>query len=149
MTRYREISEFAQSFAAEYKGFMKANSITNLQLSARLGRNDGYISERANGKRPLDADDVDALASLVPGWSGRDLMIELARRVRVSLAPETADTSSTAKPNLTLASGMTDDELSNLDLTKSGLDLAATHETSTVQDQAHPDDEQYSQDLED
>lgn len=110
MTRYRDISEFAQAFASEFKGFMKANSITNLQLAARLGRNDGYISERANGKRPLDADDVDALASLVQGWTGRDLMIELSRRVRVGLAPQTADASATARPNLTIVAGMSEDE---------------------------------------
>lgn len=91
MTRYRDISAFASAFAAEYKGFMKANGITNLQLAERLGRNDGYISERANGKRPLDADDIDALASLVDGWTGRDLMIELSRRIRVSRTPWNAD----------------------------------------------------------
>ncbi|MFT4156527.1 MAG: hypothetical protein QM630_01140 [Microbacterium sp.] len=82
MNRYREISPFALAFAAEYKGFMKANGITNLQIAEHLGRNDGYVSERANGKRPLDTDDVDALAQLA-GWSPRELIIELARRARI------------------------------------------------------------------
>ena len=84
MNRYREISDFAKAFAAEYAGFMKANGVTNLQIAEVLGRNDGYVSERKSGKRPLDLDDVDALASLVTGWTGRTLMIELARRARVN-----------------------------------------------------------------
>lgn len=82
MNRYREISAFAVAFAAEYKGFMKANGVTNLQIAEHLGRNDGYVSERANGKRPLDTDDVDALAHLA-SWSPKELMIELARRARI------------------------------------------------------------------
>lgn len=148
MTRYREVSDFAKHFAAEFKGFMKANSITNLQLADRLGRNDGYISERANGKRPLDADDVDALASLVEGWTGRDLMIELARRVRVGLAPSSSDSSAAATPNLVLVGGMTDDELSNIDLSRGDYALAATHDTSAVLEQSHPDYEDENQDPE-
>lgn len=76
------MSSFAQAFAAEYKGFMSANGITNLQIAKKLGRNDGYVSERASGKRPLDTEDVDALAMLVDGWTGKDLMLELARRTR-------------------------------------------------------------------
>lgn len=86
MTRYREISSFATAFAHEYRGFMRAHGVTNLQVAAVLGRNDGYVSERASGRRPLDTDDVDALASLVEGWSGRGLMIELARRTRADLS---------------------------------------------------------------
>lgn len=149
MTRYREISGFAKAFAAEYKGFMKANEVTNLQLAERLGRNDGYISERANGKRPIDADDVDALATLVPGWTGRDLMIELSRRVRVAIAPDTADSSSTAKPDLSIVSGMTDDELSNLDLSQGDYELASTNDRTGIKDQTHPDYEGESQAQED
>lgn len=84
--RYRELRPFAAAFAAEYKGFMKANGISNMQIAHKLGRNDGYVSERANGKRPLDTEDVDALAMLVPGWDGRSLMIELARRTRAAQA---------------------------------------------------------------
>lgn len=66
---------------------MAANGVTNLHLAEILGRNDGYVSERANGKRPLDTDDVDALARTVPGWTGKSLMIELAQRARVESAP--------------------------------------------------------------
>lgn len=84
MSRYREISAFAKAVAAEYAGFMRSNNITNLQVAEVLDRNDGYVSERKSGKRPLDLDDIDALASLVPGWTGRTLAIELARRARVT-----------------------------------------------------------------
>lgn len=90
--RYRPLSAFAIAFAAEYKGFMVANEISNLQIAKKLSRNDGYVSERANGKRPLDTEDVDALAMLVPGWTGKELMIELARRAKetTKLAPVTS-----------------------------------------------------------
>ncbi|MGF3055655.1 hypothetical protein [Microbacterium sp. YY-01] len=83
--RYRPLSDFAAAFAAEYKGFMRANGITNLQIAKKLDRNDGYVSERANGRRPLDTEDIDALAMLVSGWTGKTLMIELARRTRLAL----------------------------------------------------------------
>lgn len=83
--RYRPLSPFAAAFAQEYKGFMTANNVSNVTVAARLGRNDGYVSERANGKRPLDTEDVDALAMSVPGWTGKTLMMELARRTRTSM----------------------------------------------------------------
>lgn len=76
------MSEFATSFAKEFKGFMRANNVTGAQLADTLGRNAGYVSERVNGKRALDTNDVDALASLVNGWTGVQLMRELARRTR-------------------------------------------------------------------
>ena len=79
--RYRPTSPFARAFAAEYKGYMRSNGVTNLQIAEALGRNDGYVSERANGRRPLDTDDVDALASLT-ATTGRELMILLATRAR-------------------------------------------------------------------
>jgi len=85
--RYRKIKPFGKAFAAEYKGFMKTHGVTNLQVAAVLGRNNGYVSERANGKRALDTDDIDALASLVPGWSGPALLIELSRRAEASKTP--------------------------------------------------------------
>lgn len=85
--RYKPLTPFATAFAAEYKGFMRANGITNLQVAAKLQRNDGYVSERVNGKRALDTEDVDALAMLVPGWTGKALMIELARRVQSAMLP--------------------------------------------------------------
>lgn len=82
MERFRALSPFAAAFAAEYKGFMRASGITGYRLAEKLGRNEGYVSERVNGRRPLDTEDVDALAMLVEGWTGKTLMIELARRVQ-------------------------------------------------------------------
>jgi hypothetical protein len=74
------MTEFALAFAAEYKGFMKAHSVSGAQIAEVLGRGEGYVSERVNGKRALDTNDVDALASLVPEWDGLALMLELSRR---------------------------------------------------------------------
>lgn len=84
---YPPIGPFSVAFAAEYKGFMKSAGITGAQIAEQLGRNEGYVSERVNGKRPLDTDDVDVLAALEGTISGRDLMLELARRARSSDHP--------------------------------------------------------------
>ncbi|WP_454112787.1 hypothetical protein [Microbacterium maritypicum] len=81
------MTPFALAFAAEYKGFMKANNITGAQIAELLGRGEGYVSERVNGKRAIDTNDVDALASLVQGWDGLALMIELSRRAESARAP--------------------------------------------------------------
>lgn len=86
---YPAISDFARAFAAEYSGFMKANDVKGFQIAEVLRRAPSYVSDRTSGKRALDTDDVDALASLVEGWTGRELMLELARRTREtsSIAP--------------------------------------------------------------
>lgn len=85
MSKYPELSEFSLAFADAYRGFMREYRITGLELTEKLGRALGYVSERVNGKRALDTEDVDALAMLAgEGWTGRTLMIELARRARVA-----------------------------------------------------------------
>ncbi len=64
---------------------MKESRVTGKQIAEKLDRNIGYVSERVNSKRPLDTEDVDALAMLAgDGWTGRTLMIELARRARLA-----------------------------------------------------------------
>ena len=91
--QYPEMTAFARAFAAQYKGFMKAENVTGAQIAEKLGRNAGYVSERINGKRALNTSDADALADLAgPPWSGRTLMIELAERVREmnTIAPRRA-----------------------------------------------------------
>lgn len=68
---------------------MKEYRITGQALTDKLGRALGYVSERVNGKRALDTEDVDALAMLAgDGWTGRKLMIELARRARAAEGEE-------------------------------------------------------------
>lgn len=81
-SRFPKTSAFTRAFAAEYKAFMVSAGIRGADIASVLDRGEGYVSERVNGKRPLDTDDVDALASLVEGWNGIDLMIELSRRAR-------------------------------------------------------------------
>lgn len=81
------MSPFALAFAAEYKGFMRTHGVSGAQIAEALGRGEGYVSERVNGKRAIDTNDVDALASLVPQWDGLSLMIELSRRADASKAP--------------------------------------------------------------
>ena len=88
MNRYAPIGDFSKAFAQEYKAFMVANDIKGFQIAEKLDRAIGYVSERVNGKRPLDTEDIDALAMLVPGWSGKTLMLELARRAKETLISE-------------------------------------------------------------
>ena len=81
MTRYNELTPFSIAFAAAYRGFMAENNVTGKDIAGKLGRNTGYISERINGKRALDTEDVDALAILAGnGWDGAHLFLELVRR---------------------------------------------------------------------
>lgn len=80
--QFPPMSPFAIAFADEYRGFMKSKGVTGAQIAVVLDRGEGYVSERVNGKRALDTNDVDALASLVDGWTGLELMRELARRTR-------------------------------------------------------------------
>lgn len=65
---------------------MKAHKVRQVAIAKELGVTEAYVSERVNGKRALDTDDVDALAKLT-GTTGKNLMIELAR-----LAKETVKT---------------------------------------------------------
>lgn len=83
---YPPLSDFTLAFAREYKAFMIANGIKGYQVAEKLGRNESYVSVRANGKRALDTQDVDALAILA-GWSGDALMLELARRASAAGHP--------------------------------------------------------------
>lgn len=89
--RFPQASDFTRAFAAEYKAFMTAHSVKGAQIAEYLGRGEGYVSERVNAKRPLDTADVDALAHYVDGWTGIDLMIELARRARLALVGPSAE----------------------------------------------------------
>lgn len=82
---YPPPSELSVAFAREYKAFMLASGIRGNQVAERLGRNESYVSVRVNGKRPLDTDDIDALAVLA-GWNGTDLFIELARRAQAAVS---------------------------------------------------------------
>lgn len=95
MSRYPVLSDFSRAFAAAYRGFMAEHRVSGRQIADKLDRNIGYVSERVNAKRPLDTEDVDALAMLVgEAWSGRTLMIELARRAKETLEVEYSNVTS-------------------------------------------------------
>ena len=61
---FREMSAFALAFATEYKKYMKAHKVRQRQIAEYLGFTEAYVSERVNGKRAIDTNDVDALAAL-------------------------------------------------------------------------------------
>lgn len=81
---FREMSAFTLAFAEEYKKYMKAHKVKQRQIAEYLGFTEAYVSERVNGKRAIDTNDIDALASL-SGTTGRSLMIELARLTKETL----------------------------------------------------------------
>jgi transcriptional regulator with XRE-family HTH domain len=114
------MSKFAIRFASEYKGFMKSAGISGAQLAEKLGRGEGYVSERINGKRAIDTNDIDALARLAEGWDGRSLMIELARRVRYNVENKTNNVTE-LRPNVSRSTETVD--LKTVDLR--GFDAAA------------------------
>ena len=87
---FREMSAFALAFATEYKKYMKAHKVRQRQIAEYLGFTEAYVSERVNGKRAIDTNDVDALAAL-SGTTGRSLMIKETLRQPVS---ETASVAS-------------------------------------------------------
>lgn len=78
------MSDFALAFAEEYKKYMKAHKVRQRAIADYLGLTEAYVSERVNGKRALDTNDIDALAVL-SDTTGRSLMIELARLTRETL----------------------------------------------------------------
>ncbi|WP_162903632.1 hypothetical protein [Leucobacter sp. wl10] len=87
MSRYPEVGIFSLAFAEEYRSFMEENDVSGTRLAEQMGRGVGYVSERVNGKRPLNEDDVEALAALVDGWNGVSLLLELLRRVAERAEP--------------------------------------------------------------
>ena len=92
---FREMSAFALAFATEYKKYMKAHKVRQRQIAEYLGFTEAYVSERVNGKRAIDTNDVDALAAL-SGTTGRSLMIELARLTKETLRQPVSETASVA-----------------------------------------------------
>ncbi|MBB2957293.1 hypothetical protein [Pseudoclavibacter helvolus] len=122
MTRYNDLTPFSIAFAAAYRGFMAENNVTGKQIAAKLGRNTGYVSERINGKRALDTEDIDALAMLAGGGlDGGQLFLELARR---------ASDSSTRPDNVTAFPGAPD----RTELTEEQ-ELRYAADTSEVEDE--------------
>ena len=90
----RKLSDFGIAFAMEYHAYMKAHNITQVQIAEVLDRTQPYISKAIKLKRPIDVDDVDALAQL-SGTTGRSLMIELARLTKETLRQQ-SETASVA-----------------------------------------------------
>lgn len=72
--------EFSVRLAAHVRDLMAEHGITQMQLAAKMGRSQAFVSERTGGVRPLDTDIMDAIASLI-GWPGYHFMAELIRRL--------------------------------------------------------------------
>lgn len=63
----RTPGEFSREFARRLNGLIGESSpkVTGQQIARALNRNDGYVSERKNGKRSWTIDDIDGIAALL------------------------------------------------------------------------------------
>lgn len=71
---------FTKAFAAEMRGFMSSQGLSQVQLAMQIGRSQAYISDRMTGKAAFDMDDVDGIARLM-GMTGSELLRRVAQRV--------------------------------------------------------------------
>jgi predicted XRE-type DNA-binding protein len=74
-------SELSRAVSAHVKAWMRDRSITQPEVAERLGRAQSYVSERLNGIRALDTDDLDVIAEL-GGTNGRDLLVFVLKEIR-------------------------------------------------------------------
>lgn len=68
---------------------MKDHDVTQEQVALRLGRSQGYISHRTNGREALTVDIIGAVAELAH-VTPYELNLELSRRASEALAAGTA-----------------------------------------------------------
>lgn len=71
---------FTRAFAAEMRGFMSSQGLSQVRLAMQIGRSQAYISDRVTGKAAFDMDDVDGIARLM-GMTGAELLRRVAQRV--------------------------------------------------------------------
>lgn len=75
----REMSAFSRAVSAEIKGLLATHGVTQAQFAKALDRNQGYVSERVNGLKAFDINEIDALAKLI-GITGQDLLMRVSGR---------------------------------------------------------------------
>lgn len=129
MTFARELGEYLWHLVDSERGDRSGR-----WLAARADRSSGYWEKILNLRQAMTTNDIAIIANLF----------------NVSPYQFIRDARSWNE-NLTglNVSGMTDDELSNLDLSQGQVALAATTDRTGVKDQTHPDYESESQDPED
>ncbi|MEV8338481.1 helix-turn-helix transcriptional regulator [Leucobacter sp. NPDC077196] len=76
----RAVGAFSKAVSLEVKGLMARHGITQTAFAAALDRNQGYISERVNGIKAFDTDELDIFAGLI-GITGQDLLTTVSRRI--------------------------------------------------------------------
>lgn len=72
-------SDFSRALGAHLADVMRERGITQTQVADRLGRVQGYVSERLNGHRAPETDLIDAVAALAH-LTPHALMLELLAR---------------------------------------------------------------------
>ena len=79
----RTPAAFSREFARKLNGVVSEHEQppTGRDLARALSRNDGYVSERKNGKRSWSVDDIDVIADQL-GVDGLDLMLTVLGRMQ-------------------------------------------------------------------
>jgi transcriptional regulator with XRE-family HTH domain len=77
------VSAFTQAFAAGVRDVMRKYGVQQVPLAERIGRSQGFISERTSGKRAVDTDILDGIAAMA-GVTPRALVREI-----LELVPDT------------------------------------------------------------
>lgn len=86
----RETTAFTRAVAAEIRGYLAREGINQTEVSVHLSRSQGYVSERLNGIRPFDLDDIDKIAQLM-GYDGMAFLRQVALRAEEALAAKPRD----------------------------------------------------------
>jgi hypothetical protein len=79
----RQPAAFSREFARKLNGVLgeHENPPTGRDLARALSRNDGYVSERKNGKRAWSVDDIDVIADEL-GTDGLSLLHTVLSRMQ-------------------------------------------------------------------
>lgn len=85
----RETTAFTKAVAAEVRAYMARADVNQTEVANRLGRSQGYVSERINAIRAFDMDDIDGIADLM-GLTGVEFLARVARQLKAE-APVARD----------------------------------------------------------
>lgn len=80
------MSELNEQVSRALRAFMADHGVTQQTVADRLGRSQGYVSQRTNGRRDLSIDIIAAVAEIAH-LTPRALMTELTERMSTTARP--------------------------------------------------------------
>lgn len=82
------MSEFAAEVASKVRGLIaESEGVTQEKIALAIGKSQGYVSPRINGKEAWNTRELDILAALL-GMSGIELIQEVMKRGDFRLAAQ-------------------------------------------------------------